>query len=132
MKQWECQRDGACCRTIGAVAMTRAEWALLEQRRPLRPVQLDTERLQAQGMVEMRAEPCPFFRLATNECTVYDVRPYNCRRFQCGRHDVIAQPFPQNAMRLILADNDLKWSYEANQRAHQPWARAHGWTDDAG
>lgn len=129
MKTWTCQRDGACCRN-NVVVLTVSEWRRLEGMTPLRVIQLDQTRAD-DGLIAMNARPCPFLNLRTNACTVYDVRPYNCRRFQCGRWDTTKEPYTEHPLPLISRDNDLYWSYKQNQRLHQPWAREHGWPDDA-
>lgn len=108
-----------------AVAMTTAEWAVLSAHPAAegRTLITDTSR---EGWVALRAQPCPFYSDAGG-CAVYDVRPYNCRRFQCGRWEPSRQPFAIDPMPVIRADNDLRWSYSKNQRQHAAWALAHGW-----
>jgi Fe-S-cluster containining protein len=79
--------------------------------------------------VALQAGPCPFYD--KGECSVYDARPFQCRVFQCGRWDTEKQGFVNDhrqIMRVIRSDNDLRWSYDKNQRQHWPWADAHGWS----
>ncbi len=109
-----------------AIVMTTAEWDVLKDRPSVRPVVADTSRADT-GWIALKAAPCPYFDTAAKECTVYESRPFNCRRFQCGRWDVTTQPFTISPMAIIRADNDLRWSYDRNQRAHTEWALAHGW-----
>lgn len=77
--------------------------------------------------IDLVAGPCPY--LAGDRCSVYDVRPYNCRRWMCGRSpgealtDLAAVPLK------VLTDPDLKAQYARNQADHQGWARAHGWAE---
>lgn len=80
--------------------------------------------------VAMKAGPCPFYVASDKSCRVYEARPYNCRRFQCGRWDPASEPFRLNPMPIIRSNNDLRWSYRKNQAAHQEWANAHGWSPE--
>ncbi len=124
MTTWTCQRDGACCTQPEAVVMTTAEWRELANAPAFRPVVIDQSR---DGWVALKAHPCPYYDLAAKACSVYDKRPMNCRRFLCGRWNAKAQPFMSDPMPLIRSNNDLRWTYAKNQRAHEPWALAHGW-----
>ncbi len=128
---WRCQRDGACCLQPATVTMSIDECRLIIQRRP-------DDRLlwrrRADGMMELLAKPCPLAEVDKASghvhCTVYDIRPYNCRRFQCGRHDPKVEPFAVNPLPLISKDRILRRSYAINQRKAQRWGREHGWTPE--
>lgn len=77
------------------------------------------------GFVELVAGPCPYFDGA---CTVYDVRPYNCRRYLCGRED--GEPWADGAVPVrFLTDPGMTRLYARNQAAAQGWAVAHGWVE---
>lgn len=76
------------------------------------------------GFLNLVAGPCPFF---DDGCAIYDNRPYNCRRFQCGRWDAKSEPWMPDPMPAIVADKKLRRSYDLNQNAAQVWAIAHGW-----
>ncbi len=65
------------------------------------------------GYVDLRGGPCPFFS-QPNRCEVYDVRPYNCRRFAC------LKGFRGTA-------KEAEAVKVAIQKRAQPWADAHGW-----
>ena len=105
--------------------MTDAEWANLAPHAERLALTVDVA--SRDGWTLLAAHPCPFYDTAQKACAVYEDRPYNCRRFQCGRWNVQAEPFTMRPLALIKSDNDLRWSYDANQREHQPWALAHGW-----
>src|SRR5690242_12944351 len=80
-QQWRCHRSGSCCRNVGSVTMTHAERAELEQAsdRPL------TFRPYGDQFVQLVGSPaCPLLG-DDGGCTVYAVRPYNCRRWGCFR-----------------------------------------------
>lgn len=106
--------------------MTPEEWreiAATPQAKSV-PISLDTSDPK---WVVMKAAPCPLYDRLMKACTVYEQRPYSCRRYQCGRWNAQAEPYLSNPMVLIKSNNDLRWSYAKNQKAHQPWALAHGW-----
>ena len=134
---WTCQRDGACCRQPAAVVMTPAERDLLLARRPDLATRF-TDR--PDGGVALQARPCPL--LATDAhgravCTVYDVRPYNCRRFGCYRPDPATEPYEEgpdgeclNLVERVLQSRAVRRDYAQHQRRAQRWADRHGWTRD--
>ena len=106
--------------------MTRPEFdALLEAKPEVTP----KARLRADGFVEMTAGPCPY--LAENRCSVYAVRPLNCRRFMCGRMDV-NEPLENVPVPMkVLTSRDLRRQYALNQRrAMARWGMRMGWTHD--
>jgi Fe-S-cluster containining protein len=78
------------------------------------------------------ARPCPFYEAQETGgvCRIYESRPYNCRRFMCGRDDLTA-PYDAGAvdgipMRVLTSD-DLRAQYAQNQADAHGWAEAHGW-----
>jgi Fe-S-cluster containining protein len=125
VKQWTCQRDGACCTQPKAMVMTAQEWAALAPHAERLNVRVDVQ--QHGTWTLLKAQPCPFYDASAKACQVYEDRPYNCRRFQCGRWEPSREPFNFHPLTVIKNDNDLRWSYRANQAEHQPWAVAHGW-----
>ena len=76
------------------------------------------------------ARPCPFYEASVG-CRVYDERPYNCRRFMCGRDD-LTERFDAGAVEgipmRVLRSAELRSDYAANQADARGWAEAHGWT----
>lgn len=83
------------------------------------------------GWIELQAAPCPL--LDGNTCTVYDVRPYQCRRFQCRRapgeaFDPSGPLGCRNLSDRLEQDRETRRSYALNQRKAQKWALRHGWT----
>lgn len=82
--------------------------------------------------VRLQTGPCPLLA-DDGSCSVYDVRPYNCRRFVCLREkDEPWRETPQGACANV--EDRLATSYQAvafyktQQRYAQDWAAAHGWT----
>jgi Fe-S-cluster containining protein len=69
--------------------------------------------------VRLLAAPCPLY---ANGCTVYDVRPYNCRRFACQRTDYDTQAYDQGPQ----TRQDVR-QLVVLQRHAQRWGRTHGW-----
>jgi Fe-S-cluster containining protein len=125
MREWQCQKEGDCCTRPDAVVMTEQEWAVLSAtpQAHAKTIAIDSDG----GWVAMKAGPCPFFDSVHRLCSVYKSRPYQCRRYQCGRWNAQSEPYLSNPMMLIKSNNDLRWSYAKNQKAHQPWALEHGW-----
>lgn len=135
---WACRRTGECCRRVERVVMTPAERDELVRRRPGIAWRFVAD---VPGFVALLARPCPL--LATDQaglavCTVHDVRPYNCRRFACGRVDVKTEPFEatpdtwgcRNLADRIAQSRPFRRFYARLQRRAQRWAVAHGWRHD--
>jgi Fe-S-cluster containining protein len=118
---WACQRDGACCTQPGEVVMSRAEQVAIERAAPS-GVSLRFLPHSDARFVRLVAGPCPLYDTAGG-CSVYDVRPYNCRRFACQRTDY-TQPFDQGPQ-----TREDRRQLIRIQRKAQRWARAHGWVD---
>ena len=78
----------------------------------------------------LEAGPCPFVTDA-NTCAVYDVRPFNCRRFGCMRADVGAVAFGSSEMTALADVPEIRAEMVAIQAEAQPWALAHSWKVDA-
>jgi Fe-S-cluster containining protein len=116
---WTCQRDGACCREPDEVVMTLAERDEVERAVPSGVVLSFLPHADPR-FVRLSAKPCPLY---ADGCTVYAVRPYNCRRFACLREDY-TRPYDEGPQtrsdrrQLIVI-----------QRHAQRWARSHGWDD---
>lgn len=139
---WVCQRSGDCCTSVDRVVMTPAERDLLIARRP--DIVSRFEDWET-GFVALRAAPCPLLGFIDGRalCTVHDIRPYNCRRFLCGRTDITTEayePEPWNPLQGQLGCRNLsdrirqsrafRRFYALIQRRAQRWAVAHGWIDD--
>jgi Fe-S-cluster containining protein len=84
--------------------------------------------------VALKAGPCPF--LSGNACTIYDIRPYNCRRFACFRPSPRQEPFDssgalgcRNFEDRFLVSRAVRRAAAAIQQKAMTWARAHGWSD---
>jgi Fe-S-cluster containining protein len=140
---WTCRQTGDCCKAVPVVTMTREEQALLVkvcQDRNLVVTWLPFEGHDPEKrFVSLKAQPCPFLS-PDNLCSVHDVRPYNCRRFICGRVDVHSEPFEQggplgcwNASDRIEQSPRFFEHFQTTMRKAMAWALAHGWrrTDGA-
>lgn len=111
--------------------MTSQEWAAIQGVAPdaTAPVaHPDGRFVQYEG-------PCPL--LAEDKtCSVYAVRPYQCRRFMCLRHDTSEPPIfggpvgCYNALAAMRTDREALKFYRHNQRRAQVWAVAHGWSPE--
>lgn len=128
-----CDRRGDCCREPPYLVMSEAEAALLfaaraHALRPLRWQDHDERRF-----VRLMTHPCPFLQ-PDGLCGVYDIRPYNCRRFICGRPQGANEPWAETPdgrcanVTERLAQSVAFFRHAAEvQAAAQPWALAHGW-----
>lgn len=108
MDGWTCTRCGECCRTEPAIAVSDAERALLEARRDGLVFQPD----HRPGYWQMQAGPCPFY---ADGCTVYDIRPYNCRRY-ASLKGFTGSARDAQRVRVLY-----------QRRAQTRWGHAHGW-----
>lgn len=126
--QWRCQKSGECCTKLEGITLTVEEAIALKLRAP-EGIKLQFRPHPDGGnFLIMKAGPCPFF--AFNTCTVYEHRPYNCRRFGCMRPNVEEEEFyPDGSNMDIRVDNDKDAAKLARwmQKRAQPWAAAHGW-----
>lgn len=129
---WSCDQRGDCCKKYKTVVMTTEERAGILD---VVPSELGRALLwrdhQTPGFVELQAQPCPLLA-ADGRCSVYDVRPFNCRRFICGR--VGDEPWEANAdgtcsnLTVRLAQSrPFRRFYQLVQRRAGRWALAHGW-----
>lgn len=127
---WACFRSGDCCERVERVAMTFSERRLLEAHGKRLGLTLQWRAGDRPTFTALVARPCPFLTRDADglaACAVYDERPYNCRRWMCGRSsaDEICEqrPIPLR----VLRSHELRADYTALQAAAQPWADAHGW-----
>ena len=149
--EWRCDRSGDCCREPPFVLMTEAEADGLARFANAHWTMAQLGRLgfsrDAPGFVRLHAKPCPFLE-GRATCTVYDIRPYNCRRFGCFRPDVATEPFSlaeakpyeqfatigcANLRNRLARSRVARRMYALMQRKAQRWALQHGWSaNDAG
>lgn len=106
--------------------MTSQEWAVLSET-PQAKARTLTIAIK-DGWVYLVAGPCPFY---DHGCTVYDVRPLNCRRAMCGRGDVRREAYEDVPVPMvIMRSRELRRQYQRNQaKAMRTWGRKHGWTE---
>lgn len=126
---WTCHQTGDCCRVPGAVVMTAEERTAIEQAAPSR-IGLMAWTVSPDGLHELSAGPCPL--LDGNRCSVYDARPYNCRRFMCGRVEPEKERFedgPNGCLNFTQRLGDRRFRSHARQvqTKARVWADAHGW-----
>lgn len=127
---WVCDRSGECCRDV---VLTPEEWAVLHEVRPDCPAPVPFE-----GRFLLFQGRCPLLN-ETRRCTVYPVRPFNCRRFLCGRADAATEPLVMdthgtgtlacaNFRVRFLTSRPFRRQAQRIQTKAQAWALAHGWT----
>ena len=124
-RKWTCDQRGDCCRVSAVVVMTHQEKAAVEAETSRELTWLSHADPR---FISLQAAPCPLLDV-NGLCSVYAVRPLNCRRYMCGRQtgdawtSEHAQPIPLN----VLRDRDLRRQYALNERKAQRWGRKMGW-----
>jgi Fe-S-cluster containining protein len=110
--------------------MTHAERRSVEAAASHLGVQLHWRAGDRPRFTKLVARPCPFYEAKDSTCRIYESRPYNCRRFMCGRDD-LSEPFDAGALDGIPArvwtSDALRAQYAQNQTDAQVWADARGW-----
>lgn len=123
---WSCQREGSCCTLPDEVVLTHAERAEIERAAPS-GVALSFRPHADARFVRLVAGPCPLYN--GSGCSVYAVRPMNCRRYGCFRDDLTEPaelvPVPVKA----LATRENRRRFLMMERKAQKWGRAHGWSE---
>lgn len=133
--RWRCQQSGDCCTQPADVVMTTMEAAeLLRAKDP--DVVLNFTKMD-ESFVSLKAGPCPLYDARYQTCTVYEVRPYNCRRFGCMRPDPKTEPWEStstgecaNREDRITISRSVRRTARDMQETAKVWARAHGWRPD--
>lgn len=129
---WRCQKSGDCCSKPDEVLMTRQERQVLL---PAIPQGIKTAWREVNDQfVALKAQPCPFFIFG--DCLVYEVRPYNCRRFACLRPDPKLEPWEdgdgptkcKNTDDRIATSRIALRMMKLFQRKAQRWALKYGWS----
>lgn len=131
--QWKCQQSGDCCTKPGEVVMTVDEAKGIGRYLALHDLQISLQiRAIGEGFISLKAGPCPLYD--KNTCLVYDVRPYNCRRFACMRPDPATEPWAftptgdcANLWDRIRTSRVARRLGTLIQRRAQKWAAANGW-----
>jgi Fe-S-cluster containining protein len=123
---FRCVSRADCCREPPYVVVSESEQMLLPRGDRVKYVP------HRAGFWRLLAHPCPFLTEA-NRCSVYEIRPYNCRRFICGRPHDSTEPWImrkwgecRNMTGRLSSAKFLAYAQQVQIEA-QPWARAHGW-----
>lgn len=129
---WKCCRSGECCTKPAAVTMTVEEQQVV-MAHALNPDVLKFKPLEGEeGFVQLQAAPCPLYLFG--ECSIYEHRPFNCRRFACLRPDPASEPWEENSqgmnlnlMERVASSRVALRLAQKIQRKAQRWAIKHGW-----
>lgn len=120
----ECFRCGECCPGPSkSIMMTWQELDLIERKTTVR---LNREIIRPNRFL-VRMETCPF--LGENCCTIYDIRPCQCRIFHCGRRskdDPFLGTVGQIREAMGISSNYAYWKKRMEDSAIS-WGKAHGW-----
>lgn len=133
--KWTCRRSGDCCLNVD-IRLTVDEAGTMQAATAI-PLLFNTAE-KATGWLRLTKDgACPcLVREADGSatCSVWDARPYQCRRFQCGRPDPQAEGYEiggplgcRNLSDRLQTSAQFAAEYDANQRRAQKWALAHGW-----
>ncbi len=123
---FSCQGRADCCREPPYVVVSEAEQMLLPRGDGVRYTP------HRAGFWRLMAHPCPFLT-ESNQCSVYEIRPYNCRRFICGRPRHSTEPWIMRKngecrnMTGRLTSNKFFAHVLLVQAEAQVWGQAHGW-----
>lgn len=136
--KWTCQRSGDCCLAPTSITVTPQELAAMQAARP--EVSVQSEPIDGRpGFVRLiTIGGCPYLTRELDgkaTCTIHAARPYQCRRFICGRPDPDTEPFEiggplgcRNLSDRLESSYQFAAFYESNQRRAQKYAREMGWT----
>lgn len=138
---WQCKRSGDCCQQVPQIVMTREE---ADELKKVASTSLTFYRHLDARFVYLKGQPCPLLGWEGKKavCTVWAVRPYNCRRFGCFRPNPAEEPYEAEPLDLSrsrlgcanlsdrLTDRQVRREYVKMQRHAQRWANKHGWTPD--
>jgi Fe-S-cluster containining protein len=127
---WECHRCGDCCTKPEWLTLTDAE---LDQVILASGARYDLQvRQLPQGFAQLKTGPCPFhFRDKHGRagCAVYEARPYNCRRYMCGRPTCETEWDPAPVPKIVAETKALRLVYRDQQKRCMWWALRHGWSN---
>ena len=135
---WRCAQSGDCCRAVGALLMHEQEReAVLTMVPREQQAALIWKPYKTPGFVTLQGPPCPLLN-ADNSCSVYPMRPYQCRRWGCFRPDPKTEPLEvdfgflgaKNTRERYEQSRGVRKQMKAMQTKGQKWARSHGWTGD--
>lgn len=134
VQKWTCQRSGDCCLTP-ALVCTPQEVAAM---RAAKDLPLDIEPI-SDALVRINTpHGCPYLARemgGQSVCTIYEARPYNCRRFGCFRPDPKTEPYEvggplgcRNLSDRLDSSRLVFEQYRTMQRiAQRDWANHKGW-----
>ena len=127
---WACHGSGDCCRQPKLVSTTYAERRELEAHAEKATRRLQWRYNARPNMTNLVAGPCPFVT-PENRCSVYEVRPFACRRFGCMRADTKAEKFmDEDTAAIARRMPEALPVLQKLQADGQVWAKNHGWAEN--
>lgn len=116
-----CFRCTECCRTF-AIKVTKQEIEYIKRKTGIK---LNTKKISPHRYETI--PPCPF--LKDGSCSIYDIRPCQCRLYHCGRlsKDDTIKPFMseiQALMETVPAYKEYRVKMDEDGIA---WGNNHGW-----
>ncbi len=120
----ECFRCGECCPgPEKSITMTDQELDLIEKKTGKRL----GRQLIGPNRFKVPMDVCPFLR--EDCCSIYEIRPCQCRLFHCGRRKR-EDPFLSvmaEVGELIESDQNYGHWKKRMEDAATSWGNAHGW-----
>ena len=115
-----CFQCGECCRTLKEVIITQEEYAILKQ--------YGTPKIKKAGGGKLKMKlPCVF--LKKNVCSIYEVRPCQCRMWHCGRIKLEDKKLEWvgDIQALMAINSEYKEFKIKMEDEAVKWGNAHGW-----
>ncbi len=116
-----CFKCGECCRKE-QILLTNKELELIKT---ITGHSFEVEK--AQNNKYLSKNSCPF--LKENFCSIYEIRPCQCRLYHCGRVNESDFPlkFLSNIKELMSVNSEYKIFREEMEKEAIEWGNKHGW-----
>jgi Fe-S-cluster containining protein len=134
MNKYKCYHCGWCCGSNIDKYSSREEFDLAFEALKKLGIKLTGSQLE-NGMV-LWPKPCPALKMTKkgSTCLIYDVRPYPCRQFLCGRkYKEDPRPFKSayqynmEYFNQLMEDPEFAKIKEKLENEAAKWGNAHGW-----
>ena len=117
----KCFRCGDCCKSpYYGMTLTHEELDLL-------PIKLHTKNTHNKNRLVAVGEVCPFYK--EGKCSVYEVRPCQCRLYHCGRLKEGDKKLETMSEIWVLMQENPEYSkFRKKMDAEATeWGNRHGW-----
>lgn len=134
MSKFQCYRCGWCCGSSIDKYSSEEEFNLAREALLKLGINMQGARME-NGMI-LWPKPCPALKFTKDgaTCQIYQVRPYPCRQFLCGRQfKCDPRPFKNGQYNMEYFSNLIRTNKEfakVKERLEDKaaeWANSHGW-----